>query len=309
MEQSNPQSGDQYGDLWRRLRERLANGEDPHAVQNDFARAMQIPLYQHVGRKVGDRGAAEDIVQIVLIKAITAFADLIKHPKPTAWIYRVANNEVANHYRALQRRGGEVLSEPSDLEAAAADQSALGPFEEDVETRIGSFLPMAAYLETLVAMGALREAHRYTYWYGVAMGVNQQEIGDQLGVGQSQVAHLKREAGERCRQAMYLCEILGLVRPPHRGAQIRAHLDLADAATELTEGHRHLLRTAGVAVRRDHEDRPVLHPKDAQAAIRADSNATLDDLHEAETRYAAAIPNPTPHCIQTPCAVHTPTRR
>ena len=53
----------------------------------------------------------------------------------------------------------------------------------------------------------------------------------------------------------------------------------------------------------------MLHPKDAEAAIQADSNSTLDDLHEAESRYAAAIPNPTPHCIGTPCAVHTPSRR
>lgn len=309
MERSNPQAGDERGDPWPAFRERLASGEDQQAIQSDLFRSMQSPLYKHVLRKVGDPGAAEDIVQTVFMKTIIAFEDLLARDQPTAWIYRVTNNEVVNYYRSRPMGGGEVLSEPGDLAAATADRFAADAFEEDAETRIGSFLPMAAYLETLVATGALREAHRYTYWYGVAMQVNQQEIGDQLGIGQSRVAQLKREVGERCRQAMYLCEILGLVRPPHRAAEIRAHLDLADVATELTDAHRRLLRAAGRAVQRDHEGRPVLHPKDAQAAIQAEPSSTLDDLHEAETRYAAAIPNPAPHCIRTPCAVHTPTRR
>lgn len=308
MEQNNLPAGDRRADPWPTFRERLASGEDQKVILGELFRGMQIPLYKHVLRKVGDPGVAEDIVQNVFIKVFTAFEDLIKHDKPTAWIYRVANNEAADYHRARSRPGGEVLSESGDPAAETADLLANVAFDE-VETRIGSFLPMAAYLETLVATGALREEHRYTCWYGVVMGVSQQEIATHFGITQGRVSQLKREVSQRCRQAMYLCEILGLVRHPHRAAQIRSHLDLADAATELTEGHRRLLRTAGLAVRQDHEDRPVLHPKDALAAIQADSSATLDDLHQAETRYAAAIPNPTPHCIQTPCAVHTPNRR
>ena len=187
MEQNNPQAGDQRGDPWPALRERLASGEDQQAILTDLFRSMQIPLYRRVLRKVGDPGAAEDIVQTVFMKIITAFEDVLKHDQPAAWINRVTSNEVVNYYRARSRGGGEVLSEPGDLDAAAAEGFVADAFEENVETRIGSFLPMAAYLEALFATGALREEHRYTCWYGVAMGVSQQEIASQFGIGQSRV--------------------------------------------------------------------------------------------------------------------------
>ena len=109
------------------------------------------------------------------------------------------------------------------------------------------------------------------------------------------------------RIALYLSEILGLVKAPQREAEIRSHLELLDLAAALTAAERGLLRHAGGAVRHDPLGQPYLLPKDAERAIqgRAGRSASLHDLHGAESTYAAAIPNRTPHCIESPCAVHT----
>ncbi|HJY94732.1 MAG TPA: hypothetical protein VJ371_07235, partial [Streptosporangiaceae bacterium] len=67
----------------------------------------------------------------------------------------------------------------------------------------------------------------------------------------------------------------------------------------------------GGAVRRDSLGLPYLLPKDAEQAIQArpdGRSASLRELHGAESKYAAVIPNPTPHCIESPCAVHTASR-
>jgi hypothetical protein len=99
-----------------------------------------------------------------------------------------------------------------------------------------------------------------------------------------------------------------VVRPPYREAEIREHLDRFDRAFRLTEADRVILRRAGSAVRGGPDGQPVLTPEAATEAIR-DSSAgrvvTLAELHDSESAYAATIPNPAPHCIATPCAVHT----
>ena len=49
-------------------------------------------------------------------------------------------------------------------------------------------------------------------------------------------------------------------------------------------------------------------PEKAAVAIQdteAGREVTLRELHEAESKYAAALPNPTPHCIESPCVIHT----
>src|ERR1700721_3137744 len=154
----------------------------------------------------------------------------------------------------------------------------------------------------------LRHDDPPAYWQGIVEEVPQRTLAKEFGVTQGRISQLKSEVGQKVRVALYLSEILGLVRAPQREAEIRSHLELLDLAAALTAADRALLRRAGGAVRRDPLGQPYLLPKDAEQAIAArpgGRSASLRDLPGAESRYAAAIPNPTPHCIESPCAVHT----
>jgi RNA polymerase sigma factor (sigma-70 family) len=289
------------------LQRRVAEGEEPRKILEELWHKMQARLYGYGCKRLGDTSQADDFVQKVFLKMQLNFARMIAREPVEAWIFTVARNEIADWYR--DRAHSDVPAEAEFLERDPEPWSI--PFEEQVETRIGAIRPLYAYLRAIVALGWLRDNDLRAYWQGIVEEVPQRTLAGQFGVSQGRISQLKSEVGQKVRVALYLCEILGLVRVPHREAEIRSHLELLDLAAALTAADRALLRHAGGAVRRDPLGQPYLLPKDAEQAIRARTaglSAGLHDLHGAETRYAAAIPNPTPHCIQSSCAAHTATR-
>jgi len=227
------------------------------------------------------------------------------------WIYKVASRQAIDWYRRQVTLGlGKNLPSGLDAVEQEAEREAerhMRRFEDLVETWVDSVEPALLYLRILVARGTLLAEQLADYWSEVAEGVTQKELAALRGLTQGRISQRKAEVGRHVRVSLYLCEILGLVRQPHREAEIRSHLDLFDLATGLTTRDRDLLREAGGAVHRDSLGLPVLEVDAAEAAIRA-LLAGLDELHEAESRYAAAIPNPAPHCIAAPCALHTAAR-
>ena len=267
---------------------------------------MQARLYGYGCKRLGDTSQADDFVQKVFLKMQLNFGKMIAREPVEAWIFTVARNEIVDWYR--ERAKSDVPAEAELLDRDSAEESWRIPFEEQVETRIGQITPLYAYLRAILGRGWLRDDDLRAYWQGVVEEVPQRKLAEQLGMTQGRISQLKSEVGQKVRIALYLCEILGLVKAPQREAEIRSHLELLDLAAALTAADRALLRHAGGAVRRDPLGQPYLLPKDAEQAIQARPAgrvASLRDLHGAESRYAAAIPNRTPHCIESPCAVHT----
>jgi RNA polymerase sigma factor (sigma-70 family) len=312
MEQSFPQ-GDRSGDDDFReeprteYQKRLDSGEDPRTVFEDFCRDAQASLLGFAKRKDNSFADAEEIVQDVLLKVSRNLDKMAVRP----WIRTVAANRVADWYRRELPRGlgknRPIDLEETERQAEREAERHVRPFESLVETWVDSVEPALVYLRTLVARGTLLAEQLADYWSEVAEGVTQKELAALRGLTQGRISQRKAEVGRHVRVSLYLCEILGLVRQPHREAEIRSHLDLFDLATGLTTRDRDLLREAGGAVHRDSLGLPVLEADAAEAAIRA-LLAGVDELHEAESRYAAAIPNPAPHCIAAPCALHTAAR-
>jgi RNA polymerase sigma factor (sigma-70 family) len=288
------------------LQRRVDEGEDPRTILEELYRFMQAPLFKLGHRWLKDARDVEDLVQKVFLKMHVNFDTMIAREPARAWVLTVARRELIDMYRRSKR--GDLPADFDILERDLAQRWRGAGFEERVETWIENGEPLVRYLLALMAKGALRDIHLRAYWYGVAEGMTQAELAGQLGLTQGRISQLKSEVRQRYLAALYFCEILGIVRAPYREAEIRSHLDLVDLATGLTAADRALLRRAGGAVRRDRQGRPVLLPADAEAAIQtreAGRVVTLRELHDAESRYAAAIPNPTPHCIESPCGIHT----
>ena len=288
------------------LQRRVAEGTEPRTILEELWQTLQARLYGYGCKRLGDTSQADDFVQKVFLKMQLNFGKMIAREPVEAWIFTVARNEIVDWYR--ERAKSDVPAEVELLDRDSAEESWRIPFEEQVETRIGQITPLYSYLRAILARGWLRDDDLRAYWQGVVEEVPQRKLAEQFGMTQGRISQLKSEVGQKVRIALYLCEILGLVKAPQREAEIRSHLELLNLAAALTAADRALLRHAGGAVRRDPLGQPYLLPKDAEQAIQARPAgrvASLRDLHGAESRYAAAIPNRTPHCIESPCAVHT----
>lgn len=72
-------------------------------------------LLTYVTRKVGDRAAAQDILQEVFIKVHTRSQQLRGTDKMTPWIYRITRNAVADYFRARNR---QVVAVDIDAESS-----------------------------------------------------------------------------------------------------------------------------------------------------------------------------------------------
>lgn len=69
-----------------------------------LARDLLDPLLRFVSRRVGDRGAAEDIVQEVMLRLHRHADDIPSVESVSGWMYRIARNAVTDYYRAAVRR-------------------------------------------------------------------------------------------------------------------------------------------------------------------------------------------------------------
>ena len=112
---------------------------DAGAVWHDFHRG----LLRFISRRVPDRDSAEDILQEVMLRIHRHVGELERAPAIGAWVFQIARNVIADHYRTASVRreravGTEVEpAEPLLFEPAGADlrselASCLGPLLEQL---------------------------------------------------------------------------------------------------------------------------------------------------------------------------------
>ena len=69
-------------------------------------------IYRYVALKVGDKMEAEDITQQVFLKAIKSISSFKWKGYPfSAWLFRVAHNQVVDYYRKSKKRVSVTLEE------------------------------------------------------------------------------------------------------------------------------------------------------------------------------------------------------
>jgi RNA polymerase sigma-70 factor (ECF subfamily) len=123
---------------------RVAPSDDPRCLPADerrFIRAAQAGdrsafaalverywdrLYRWLYHLTRDRHAAEDLAQEAFLKAFTGVGRFRAGTNFAAWLFRIAHNAFADHYRATARRRDPL---PDDLPATRA-----GP-DEEVQSR------------------------------------------------------------------------------------------------------------------------------------------------------------------------------
>jgi RNA polymerase sigma-70 factor (ECF subfamily) len=105
------------------------------AAQADPARFVEVyeryvdRIYAFVSRRTGNRAVAEDITSQVFEQALAAIAGFQWRGLPVAaWLFRIASNALADHWRERARDAQEVLPDAPDPREA-----------EDIERRIALY--------------------------------------------------------------------------------------------------------------------------------------------------------------------------
>lgn len=87
------------------LREAQQGNEDAFAM---LYRANVQTIFRYVYHRVGDVQTAEDLTADVFVRAVRALNAYTDRGKPfVAWLYRIANARVVDHYRRQGRRPAE----------------------------------------------------------------------------------------------------------------------------------------------------------------------------------------------------------
>ncbi len=160
------------------------------AALASFYQRFFAPVYRYVLASVGRREDAEDIAAEVFVKALRGIGGFRfqDEPKPmTAWLFRIARNEVADHFR----RAGRRLA-PTSL---GAQQIEPGGRYDPLETH-DSVMDLARALRTLP--GAQRDA----IVLRLAAGLSTRQTAEAMGKPEGTVRSLLHHGIKAVRSAM-----------------------------------------------------------------------------------------------------------
>ncbi len=157
-------------------------------------------VYRYAVARVGNVAEAEDLTEEVFLKVLGAICDFRWQEVPfSSWLFRIAHNHVATHYRRTAQRGGPT-----------AELS-----EEMVDWRQG---PAAAVEEKITheevrrATQHLPDAQREVIELRFAVGLSIAETAKALGKNEGNVKALQHKAVSRLQK---------LLIPPDGGLEVR----------------------------------------------------------------------------------------
>ena len=152
-------------------------------IWNEFSRRLRAFTLS----RVSDPDDADDILQDVFVKLHTRIDTLRDEDRLAAWLYQIARNTIADHYRAR----GQTIAVPDTL--AVEDE----PFESDASGRI------AASLKTMVA--GLPDRYREAVTLSELEGLPQHEVARRLGLSLSGAKSRVQRGRGMLREALLDC--------------------------------------------------------------------------------------------------------
>jgi RNA polymerase sigma-70 factor, ECF subfamily len=142
-------------------------------------------LRGYIAKRVRDASSVDDILQEVFLKAHGALSGVRSRGSLTAWLYRIAANAIADHYRA--QRPWEPVPEDLPAPEPARDQAA----------------ELAECIRPLVA--GLPEIYRTALTLSDLEGLPQKEVAERLGVSLSGAKSRVQRGREQVRQRLLDC--------------------------------------------------------------------------------------------------------
>jgi RNA polymerase sigma-70 factor (ECF subfamily) len=139
-------------------------------------------IYKYVVARVGNPAEAEDLTEEVFLKMLGAIGGFRWREVPfSSWIFRIAHNCIATHYRRSAQRGGATSELSEDMVDARPDLALA------VEERI-------TIEEVRRASALLPEAQREVIALRFAVGLSIAETAKALGKREGNVKALQHKA-------------------------------------------------------------------------------------------------------------------
>lgn len=142
-------------------------------------------LRGYIAKRVRDRDAVDDILQEVFLKVNASLHSVKSHGSISAWLYRIAANAIADHYRA--QKPWEEL----------ADEMAAPEPERDF------IAELATCLQPLIA--ELPESYRTALLLSEIDGLPQREVAERLNISLSGAKSRVQRGREKLRQRLLDC--------------------------------------------------------------------------------------------------------
>lgn len=146
------------------------------------------PLYRFVLRSVRERSTAEELYQEIWMRVIEARSRYTVQAKFTTWLYTIAHNRLADHWR---KRGLKLVALENDAAAA--------PPADEPEARAAGRQGLQRFA---AALAALPEAQREAFLLHEESGMSPAEIATATGVGEEAAKSRVRYALAKLREAM-----------------------------------------------------------------------------------------------------------
>jgi RNA polymerase sigma-70 factor (ECF subfamily) len=139
-------------------------------------------VYRYVVARVGNTAEAEDLTEEVFLKLLGAIGDFRWRDVPfSSWIFRIAHNTIASHFRRTAQRGGVTAELTDEMPDGRHDLA------ETVERRI-------TLEEVRRAAELLPEAQREVIAMRFAVGLSIAETARALGKREGNVKALQHKA-------------------------------------------------------------------------------------------------------------------
>lgn len=177
---------------------------------DDFWLEYKKQLRGYIAKRVREQDAVDDILQDVLIKAHANLHTVASSGSIAAWLYRIAANAIADHYRA-HRTFDEL---PDELPAPEAEPDYIAD--------------LASCFQPLI--DDLPETYRAALVLSEIDGLTQKEVASRLGLTLSGAKSRVQRGREKLRRNLHECcdietgtnGIVGFeLRDPKRGCRRR----------------------------------------------------------------------------------------
>lgn len=154
-------------------------------LMDDLWYKYRKSLRSYVARRVQDAAAVDDILQVVFLKAHENLHMLKSKDSIAAWIYRIAANVVADHYRG--QKYDEDL--PEEIEAPEQERDYVGELAECMQPLIS----------------ALPEKYRIALTLSEINGLSQKDVAIRLGISLSGAKSRIQRGREKLRELLQDC--------------------------------------------------------------------------------------------------------
>ncbi len=180
----------------------------PAAVSGAIARAFGDELSAFLRRRVGDVATADDLLQEVFLRVHGRAHQIRDEERVAGWVFRIARNVVADHYRRgdgrdARRSAGDVALSPLERTRGELELGRSLRADPEAEELAAGDVRLAQWLAAVVER--LPEHYREAIRLVELEGVPQREAAERLGLSRSGLksrvqrgrALLRREL-ERC---------------------------------------------------------------------------------------------------------------